>query len=92
MYIYTYQYILIDKTGSYDATQEISEHDAIEMIAFKESVQGKEKLVANERAQVYIYVNICICIQVYMYINIYAYKYIYIHIYIICTREGETCG
>jgi hypothetical protein len=61
------------------AAQEISEHDAIEMIAFKESVQGKEKLVANERAQVYIYMYIYVYTYVYKFICVHIYTYIYIH-------------
>lgn len=37
--------------NSYNGNQILSEHDAIEMASFREAVQGKQVLVANERAQ-----------------------------------------
>lgn len=43
-----------ETTGSsngHNDNQIISEHDAIEMASFREAVQGKQVLVANERAQ-----------------------------------------
>ena len=37
--------------GSYDNAPALSEHDAVEMASFRQAVQGKQILVANEREQ-----------------------------------------
>ena len=37
--------------NNYNDNQILSEHDAIEMASFREAVQGKQTLVANEREQ-----------------------------------------
>ena len=38
-------------SSNHDSAPALSEHDAIEMSSFKEAVQGKQVLVANEREQ-----------------------------------------
>ena len=38
-------------SSNHDSAPALSEHDAIEMASFKEAVQGKQVLVANEREQ-----------------------------------------